>query len=121
MTFVHYDDYLPVRAVFQIVVAIPDNFIFEILQDQKHLRVGYLSVLICEQFLKIETHEVFIGFKTGRAVPKVGIPSARFEFGDIIFNDFQTRAVIVIARLNEFFIDERGKVVKGRIVRRRES
>ena len=120
MGLVHYNDDFPVRTVFQIVVAVFDDLVFEVLQNQKHLRVGYQPVFIGEQFLKVETHEVFVRFKVGRAVPKVGISAARFEFGDIVFNDFQTRAVIVVARFCKFFVNELGKVVENGIVGRRE-
>ena len=118
MRLVHYDDDFPVRTVFQIVVAVFDNLVFEVLQNQKHLRVGYQPVLIGEQFLKVETHEVFVRFKVGRAVPKVGISAARFEFGDIVFNDFQARAVVVVARFGKFFVNERGEIVEDRIIAR---
>ena len=116
MRFVHYDDDFPVRAVFQIVVAVFDDLVFEVLQNQKHLRIGDQPVLVGEQFLKVETHEVFVRFKVGRAVPKVGISAARFEFGDIVFNDFQARAVVVVARFGKFFVNERGEVVEDRII-----
>lgn len=96
MRFVNDNDNFSVRSVFEIVVAVPDDLVFEIFQDQEHLRVGDHSVFVGEQFLKIETYKVFVRFKAGRAVPQIRISAARFELCDIVLNDFQTGAVVIV-------------------------
>ena len=120
MTFVHYDDDFPVRAVRDIVVAVLYNLDFEIFQDQKHLRVGNLSVLVCEQFLEVKAHEVLVRLKVRIAVPKVGVSTSRFKFSNVVFDNLQASPVVVVARLFDFFLDKCGKVVKSLIIRRSE-
>ena len=60
MRLVDNDNYLAVQAVLAVVVTILDDLVVDILENEKHLRIGYGRIAVGKHGLEVKYREVLI-------------------------------------------------------------
>ena len=101
-----------------IVILVLDDLIIYVFQNQKHLRVGYGTVTVCQKALEIKYSKIFVRSNGRRSIPDVGVPASGRKLRNIIHQRAQHGTDIFVIRLLKLRQHRIVKVIKNRIILR---